>query len=137
MLSGMLCVVGSGTQQRELPECYGPWQSAYSRFSKWWDEGIPEAVLHDLSSNADMENPSSDSTSAKVHQSANGRKKTENKAVGRSRDGLNTEIYAAVGGLGNPVEFPLSAGNDHDFTHVMELLKKIDISGSNMLGNKA
>ena len=35
--------------------------------------------------------------------------------------------------LGNPVEFLLSAGNDHDSTHAVELLKKVDITGSNIL----
>lgn len=63
--------------------------------------------------------------------------KTEDKAVGRSRGGLNTKIHAVVDGLGNPVEFLLSAGNDHDSVHAVELLKKIDITGSNVLGDKA
>lgn len=64
-------------------------------------------------------------------------KKTENKAVGRSRGGLNTKIHAVVDGLGNPVEFLLSAGNDHDSAHAVELLKKINVTGSNVLGDKA
>ena len=32
-------------------------------------------------------------------------KKTENKAVGRTRGGLNTKIHAIVDALGNPVAF--------------------------------
>ena len=32
-------------------------------------------------------------------------KKTADKAVGRTRGGLNTKIHAVVDGLGNPVEF--------------------------------
>ena len=64
-------------------------------------------------------------------------KKTENKAVGRTRGGLNTKLHAIVDGLGNPVEFLLSPGNDHDSTHAIELLKKVDIAGSNILGDKA
>ena len=63
-------------------------------------------------------------------------KKTENKAVGRTRAGLNTKLHALVDGLGNPVEFLLSAGNDHDSIHAVELLKKIDITGSNILETK-
>lgn len=39
-------------------------------------------------------------------------------------------------GLGNPVEFLLSAGNDHDFVHAVELLEQIKISGSNILANR-
>ena len=40
-------------------------------------------------------------------------------------------------GLGNPVEFMLSAGNDHDSVHAVELLKKVEISGSNILADRA
>ena len=72
-----------------------------------------------------MENISIDSTSCKVHQSANGRKKTENKAVGISKDGKNTKIHAIVDGLGNPISFLLSNGNDHDSKHAISLLRKV------------
>lgn len=61
--------------------------------------------------------------------------KTADKAVGRTRGGLNTKLHAIVDGLGNPVEFMLSAGNDHDSVHAVELLKKVEISGSNVLGS--
>ena len=37
-----------------------------------------------------------------------------------------------VDGLGNPVEFMLSAGNDHDSVHAVELLEKVEISGSTL-----
>ena len=48
------------------------------------------------------QNISIDSTSYKVHQSANGGKKVEEKAVGMSGGGRNTKIHALVDGLGNP-----------------------------------
>lgn len=57
--------------------------------------------------------------------------KTADKAVERTRGGLNTKMNAAVDGLGNPVGFMLSAGNGHDSVHAVELLKKVKISGSN------
>jgi len=50
---------------------------------------------------------------------------------------LNTKIHAIVDGLGNPVEFLLSPGSDHDSTHAIEILDKVDIEGSNILGDKA
>ena len=64
-------------------------------------------------------------------------KKTGNKAVGRTKGGLNTKIHAIVDGLGNPVAFLLSPGNDNDSTHAIELMSMIDIAGSNLLGDKA
>ena len=39
--------------------------------------------------------------------------------------------------MGNPVEFLLSPGNDHDSTHAVEILSKVDIEGSNILGDRA
>ena len=49
-------------------------------------------------------------------------KKTEDKAVGRTKGGLNTKIHAIVDGLGNPVAFLLSPGNENDSTHAIELM---------------
>ena len=77
MLNAMLWLVRSGAQWRELPEMYGPWQSVYSRFEKWKNDGTLEAVFHALSEEADMENLSIDSTCVKVHQSSNGGEKNE------------------------------------------------------------
>ena len=64
-------------------------------------------------------------------------KKTEDKAVGRTKGGLNTKIHAIVDGLGNPVAFLLSPGNENDSTHAIELMSMTDIAGSNLLGDKA
>ena len=63
--------------------------------------------------------------------------KATDKAVGRSRGGLNTKLHVIVDGLGNPVEFMLSAGNNNDAIHAVELLEKIEISGSNVLADRA
>lgn len=75
MMNGILWIARSGAQWRCLPECYGPWQSVYSRFRKWQKDGVLEAVFRALSKDADMENLSIDSTSIRVHESANGNKK--------------------------------------------------------------
>lgn len=72
MLNGMLWIARTGAQWREMPECYGSWQSVYSRFRKWQEIGVWEQLFNMLSSDADMENLSIDSTMIKVHQSANG-----------------------------------------------------------------
>lgn len=76
-----------------------------------------EKVFRALNADADMQDLSLDSTRIKVHESANGGEKTENKKVGRSRGGLNTKLYVIVDGPGNPVELMLSPGNDHDSIH--------------------
>jgi len=74
----MLWIARSGSQWRTLPEYYGKWEAVYARFRKWRDAGVLERVSRALSADADMENLSKDSTSIKVHQSANGGKKGPN-----------------------------------------------------------
>ena len=63
--------------------------------------------------------------------------KTEDKAIGVSRGGRNTKIHTLVDGLGNPLAFLLSSGNDHDSKHAVPLLSQIDIEESNIIGDKA
>ena len=137
MLNGMLWINHSGAQWRTLPKRYGPWSSVYARFAKWLNEGLWERIFAELNQDADTENLSIDSTCVKVHESSNGGEKTENKAVGRTKGGLNTKIHAIVDGLGNPVAFLLSPGNENDSTHAIELMSMTDISSSNLLGDKA
>lgn len=66
MLNGMLWIDRSGSQWRNLPDCYRKWEAVYARFRKWHDEGILEQIFRTLSADADMENPSIDSASVKV-----------------------------------------------------------------------
>ena len=63
--------------------------------------------------------------------------KTEDKAVGVSKGGRNTKFHTLVDGLGNPIAFLISPGNDHDSKHAVPLLNQINIEGSNILGDKA
>ena len=69
--------------------------------------------------------------------SPNGGEKTADKAVGRTKGGWNTKLHAVVDGLENPVKFLLSAGNAHDSLHAVELLKKVRISESAVLADRA
>lgn len=54
-----------------------------------------------------------------------GRKKRgqHTEALGRSRGGFGTKIHVAVDGLGNPVEFRLSGGQEADVTHAADLIE--------------
>lgn len=50
---------------------------------------------------------------------------------------MNTKIHTIVDGLANPVYFQLSAGNINDSTVAVDVLSHVDISQSNVLGDKA
>lgn len=60
-----------------------------------------------------------------------------NQQIGKSRGGNTTKIHAVVDGLGNPVYFQLSAGNVNDSILAIDILSHVELSGSNVLGNKA
>ena len=72
IMNGILWIARTGAPWRTLPERYGKWQTVYARYRQWKQLGIFEAIFAALSADADMENVSIDSTSCKVHQSANG-----------------------------------------------------------------
>ena len=73
-LNGMLWKPDVGRRGENFRR--GTWQTVYARFRKWRDAGIFDAVFQALAIDGDFENISIDSTSCKVHQSANGGKKT-------------------------------------------------------------
>ena len=54
MLNGILWILRTECQWRELPECYGSWQSVYARFRKWQKDGIYEKKFRELKLDADI-----------------------------------------------------------------------------------
>ncbi|XDU62739.1 hypothetical protein AB8B28_02435 [Leptotrichia sp. HSP-536] len=54
-------------QRRDLPERFGLWTMAYSRFFKWRDVGTLLKVFEHLREDADYESLSIDSTAVKAH----------------------------------------------------------------------
>ena len=74
MLNGMIWITRSGAPWRDLPERYGPWESVYSRFRKWTEDGILDNIFRVLTLDADIESLMEDSTIVRAHQSAAGEK---------------------------------------------------------------
>jgi transposase len=74
-LNGILWIARSGAPWRDLPERYGSWSTLYDKFARWSDIGVIEKIFEALTIDADMQDLSLDSTSAKVHQHAGGAKK--------------------------------------------------------------
>ena len=40
LINAILWVLRTGAPWRDLPECYGPWQTAASRFYRWQKIGV-------------------------------------------------------------------------------------------------
>lgn len=75
MLNGMLWIAKTGAPWRDLPACFGSWQTVYSRFRLWSNHDIFQELFKQLSAEADTQDLSIDSTSCKAHQHAAGAKK--------------------------------------------------------------
>jgi transposase len=55
MLNGLFWILRTGAPWRDLPERFGPWQTAYDYFSRWRREGIFERILAALQVRLDRE----------------------------------------------------------------------------------
>ena len=88
MLNGMFWVLRTGTSWRELPDCYGPWQTVYHWFNRWRRDGtlrqLAEALADRLHGDGriDRELWLVDGTNVRAHRAAAGARK---KSVPKSR----------------------------------------------------
>jgi transposase len=55
ILNGIFWVLRTGAPWRDLPERYGPWQTAYDRFQRWQAEGLFDRILERLQVQLDQE----------------------------------------------------------------------------------
>lgn len=75
MLNAMVWIARSGAPWRDLPERYGPWETVYSRFRKWIEDGYLDNIFRLLSMEAELEELSIDGSIVKAHQHSAGAKK--------------------------------------------------------------
>jgi putative transposase len=72
MVEGMLWILRTGAPWRDLPSAYGPWQSVYTRFSRWSAKGVMACLLEALARERDGEGYLIDATIVRAHQDASG-----------------------------------------------------------------
>ena len=77
ILNGMIWIARSGTPWRDLPKRYGPWETVYSRFRKWIEDGIFDNIIRVLSMDVDLSELSLDASIVQAHQHSAGAKKGE------------------------------------------------------------
>jgi transposase len=81
VLNGILWVLRSGAPWRDLPDAYGRWQTAYSRFRRWQATGVWDEILIALQAETAHDGQLDDSlaaidgTNIRAHQHAAGAKK--------------------------------------------------------------
>ena len=78
IINGIIWIARSGAPWRDMPERYGSWETAYTRFREMIDSGILVQIFQELNIDADMQDLGLDSTIVKAHQHAAGAKKGAN-----------------------------------------------------------
>lgn len=123
MLSAMLFVLRTGVPWRDLPACYGPWSSVYTRYRRWCDGGLFARMLTILTSGAEGELRHLDCSHIKLHQhGANPQGGQAAQAMGRTKGGLNTKLSAVVDARGRALAVSLAPGQQHDQHAVLPVL---------------
>jgi len=72
MVEAMIWIARTGAPWRDLPSAYGPWQSVYTRFSRWSVSGKLARLFEALSRERDGEAFYIDASTVRAHQDAQG-----------------------------------------------------------------
>ncbi len=122
---GILYRMRTGVPWRDLPECFGDWNSVFRRFNLWSKKSLIEKLFNALVSEPDMEWTFIDGSIVKAHQHSTGAATGQPEAIGKSRGGNTTKIHMAVDSCGLPVHFKLTGGEVHDSKKANELIEDL------------
>ncbi len=73
-VEAVLWIARTGTPWRDLPDTFGKWFTAYTRFWRWAQKGVWERAFKALSDDPDFEYVLIDGTLVRVHQHGTGAK---------------------------------------------------------------
>jgi transposase len=124
-IDAVLGIAKTGAPWRDLPERFGNWNSVWRRFDRWSAKGDWLRIVEEIK-DPDLEWLILDSTVIRAHQHAAGAVGGADQALGRSRGGFTTKLHIAVDGLGNPVQFILTGGQEADINQGEALIKGRD-----------
>lgn len=137
MLNAMIWIASSGAPWRDLPACFGPWETVYSRFRKWIDDGFLDNIFRILRMDAERNEISLDASIVQAHpHSAGARKDGPPNEIGHRRGGPSTKIHAAVDAYGNPIYIMISEGQRNDINYAIPVLEQINIKNSSVLADR-
>jgi transposase len=139
VLNGILWILRSGARWRDLPPCFGNWNSVYHKFRQWIRGGLFEKILRALNFATNKYLlVQIDSTFCKVHKHGLGAlKRNSTQAIGKSRGGYNTKIHALVNEYFQLIGVVLTGGQIHDSECAIKLLSTVNLDGKTVLADKA
>ena len=136
VFNGILWILRSGSRWRDLPSCYGNWNSIYHKFRLWCENGLFELLLRLVNTDAQTTTLLEiDSTFCKVHQSACSALK--NQAIGVSRGGKTTKVHVLINERMQLLKVVLTGGQIHDSKAALALLSGVELGGKTILADKA
>ncbi|MEW2386697.1 IS5 family transposase [Micromonospora sp. NPDC047707] len=147
LIDGIRWRVRVGSPWRDVPECYGPWQTVYGLFRRWQRAGIWQRIVTGLQARADAAglitwDVSVDSTIARAHQHAAGARtqpevqkeppggveqEPADHALGRSRGGWTTKLHLGCEQGRKPLVMLLTAGQRGDSPQFARVLARIRV----------
>jgi transposase len=146
LIDGIRWRARTGAPWRDVPECYGRWETVYGLFRRWQRDGTWAEVVTRLQAAADAAGRISwqvsvDSTVCRAHQHAAGarrdggaqreppggtRAEPADHGLGRSRGGFSTKVHLACEQGQKPLAIVVTAGQRGDapqFTAVMDAIR--------------
>jgi transposase len=147
LIDGIRWRVRMGSQWRDLPPRYGPWQTVYGLFRRWQRDGSWWRILTGLQARADAAglitwDVSVDSTIARAHQHAAGARKRgtckrshpggvdvepADHALGRSRGGWTTKLQLGCEQGRKPLAVLVTAGQRGDSPQFAAVIERIRV----------
>jgi transposase len=133
MVEAIFYVLRTAVAWRDLPACYGPWNSVYTRWRRWCALGLWQEILRLLSRRAEGRVRFIDGSHVKCHQFATNPAGGQNaQAIGRTKGGLNTKICALVEGRGRLMAAAMAPGQTYEVeasAPLLETLRRVLLVG--------
>jgi len=141
MVEAIFYVLRVAVAWRDLPPCYGPWKSVYTRWRRWCALGLWQKILGLLSRRATGCLRFIDGSHIKLHQfGCNPAGGQSAQAIGRTKGGLTTKLCALVEGQGRLMAALVTPGQIYEVDAAAPLLnnlKRVLVVGDKGFDNDA